>query len=103
MRKLSSPMRYQAFALVEATSVLGILDNMRYDRACPWEERDAHILEQGFLGLGDVKSVKFVLTKWVEFANKKPCWTMDRWGSDVTLTPISSEEAYRVERGIERH
>ena len=106
MNKLPSPLRYQIFALVEATSVLGILDNMRYDRACPWQEHDARILEEGLSGLGGVESIRMVITKFTELKrgdNGASCWTMERWGSGNRLTPISSERAHQIERGIERH
>ena len=107
MRKLPSPLRWQVFALVEATSVFGVLDNMRYDRACPLEERDARILEDALSTLGDVKSIAMVVTKFVETKPRgdgELCWTLQRWnGGGIRLTPISSERAHQVERGIKRH
>lgn len=102
MRKLSSTLKYQHFALVEASSVFGILDNMRYDRACPFEEHDASVLERFLTGGGTYLSCRFVITKWSE--SKIPMWTFIRWrsGNCLEITPLDSEQALHAERALWR-
>lgn len=98
MRKLSSALKYQHFALVRASSVFGILDNMRYDRAAPFEEQDASVLERFLTGVGAHESCQFVITKWSE--SRIPIWTFIRWrsGNCLEITPLDSEQAFHAER-----
>jgi hypothetical protein len=100
MRKLSSTMKWQHFALVKASSPFGILDNMRYDRACPFEEQDTSILERFLTGVGTYQECQFVVTKWSE--SKIPMWTFIRWrsGNCLDITPIESEQAFHAERAL---
>ena len=86
-RKLPSSMKWQQYAVLETSSPYGVLNCMRYDRACPCTEEDAGILERFLSGVGTYYRIKIVLTRWSE--DRRSAWTADIWkGSQQQLTPI---------------
>ena len=99
-RKLISPLKYQHFAILDTNSPFGILDNMRYDRACPFTESDALDLETFLAHHGEYTRLRIVLTKWSE--SNRFCWTDDRWGANH-LTPCSEDEALNTKRRLFRY
>jgi len=77
MRKLTSTMKWQHLAVVDLRSPIGLMDNFRYDRACPYSEEDANIIERFMSTPGEYVSCKVVVTCWGE--GKNPHWTFVRW------------------------
>ena len=99
-RKLTSPMRYQHYALIEGNfSASDVLNCLRYDRAMPFEEVDAHILERS---IRHNLPFRLVITKFAESAKTtvgtNSVWTVGKW-SPIKLTPITASEAMGMESG----
>ncbi len=96
-RKLTSSMKWQQFAVVEASSPFGILDHMRYDRACPFTEHDAVLLENYLMHYHGNRQIRFVIVRWSE--DKKSLWSEYRWNTGgVRITPCDEETAINTKR-----
>ena len=100
MRKLSGSLKWQQWAKIEATSPFGLLDFLRYERACPATEHDANTLEHALRHWGSCQKLVIVVTKFTETKAPRFLWSTDRLCSGVSLTPVTGEEAAHVEREL---
>jgi hypothetical protein len=97
--KLTTPYKYQQFAMVECSDARHVLNCMRYDRAFPYGEDDAAIiagLTEDQLAL--TKTNKFLISRFTCAANTP--WTHSLWSTSFCkLTELDPGCRYRpIER-----
>ncbi len=108
-RKLTSPLKYQHFALIILTSGTFPIDNLRYDDARPWKETDARMIQDACAQIvigqdgkpyrgEDVREQRIIICKYSESAATTPhMWRWDRWRSGgLRFEPITYDEAERL-------
>ncbi len=95
--KLSQASKYRHFALVTLVSARFPIDNLRYDRAIPWKETDARLVEHSHERFSAPFSGQIIII--TDSPDAKPHWNEDRWRQGgVSLNLISAEEAYDLDR-----
>jgi hypothetical protein len=99
--KLSSALKYQHYARISGNDAAELMNALRYDRACPFQEVDASILHRAISQPGEVALWTAVVTKYSDGMGGTH-WHYDLWGT-IDVCPIDLGEAYSTERKVVRY